>query len=141
MNTWAMPPAVTIRLRLCGTTRRIAIARRPSRVGRRAGRETGSAGPGFGELMLEPSLRLDIRPSRNLRKRRHVVADQLVEPFRRGRLRLQADRDPALSDFGLGEDAHDLAVELRDDSPRDGGRGEEAEPQYRLVARHAGLRD
>src|SRR5437773_8268522 len=51
MNTWARPPAVTIRFRLCGTTRRIAIARRPSRVGRRAGRETGCAGAGVEELM------------------------------------------------------------------------------------------
>src|SRR5216117_3189142 len=51
MNTWAMPPDVAIRLRLCGTTRRIAIAQRPSKVGKRAGRETGCAGAGIGELM------------------------------------------------------------------------------------------
>src|SRR6266446_441712 len=65
-------------------------------------------------------LRLDIRPSRDLRKGRHVVADQLVESFRRGRLRLQADRGPALPRAGVGEDAHDFTVEFRHDWSRNG---------------------
>src|SRR6267154_6106375 len=45
-----------------------------------------------------------IRPSRNLRERRHVVADQLVELLRRGRLRLQADWGPALLHVGIRAD-------------------------------------
>src|SRR6266480_7964598 len=82
-------------------------------VGKRAGGTDG----------VKTLLGFYIRPSRDLRKRRDVVADQLVEPFRRSRLRLQADRGPALSRVGPGEDAHDLAVEFGDDGTRDGGRG------------------
>src|SRR6266699_283215 len=80
-------------------------ASRRFNVGKRAGAIDG----------VKTLLGFYIRPSRDLRKRRHIVADQLVEPFRRGRLRLQAERGPALSRVGLGEDAHDLAVEFRDD--------------------------
>src|SRR5437773_10360757 len=74
-------------------------ASRRFNVGKRAGGTDG----------VKTLLGFYIRPSRNLRKRRHVVADQLVEPFRRGRLRLQADRGPALLRVGAGEAAHDLA--------------------------------
>src|SRR5882762_10019036 len=75
-------------------------ASRRFNVGKRAGGIDG----------VKTLLGFYICPFRNLRKRRHVVADQLVEPLRRGRLRLQADRRPALFRFGLGEDAHDFAV-------------------------------
>src|SRR5256885_12009736 len=93
-------------------------------VGKRAGGTAGVKTTSGSALLC-----FDVRPSRNLRKRRHVVADQLVEPFRCGRLRLQADRDPALSRVGLGEDAYELAVEFRHDRFRDGGRAEQPEPQ------------
>src|SRR5439155_16399194 len=106
-------------------------ASRRFNVGKRAGATDG----------VKTLLGFYIRPSRDLRKCRDIVADQLVEPFWRGRLRLQADRGPALFRVGLGEDAHDLAVELGDDGTRDGGRREQPEPQDSLVARYAGLRD
>src|SRR5258706_13803400 len=86
-------------------------ASRRFNVGKRAGGTDG----------VKTLLGFYIRTSRNPRERRNVIADELVEPFRRGRLRLQADRSPALLRVGSGEDAHDFAVELRDDSPRDGG--------------------
>src|SRR6266581_1092808 len=57
-------------------------ASRRFNVGKRAGGTDG----------VKTLLGFYIRPSRNLRKGRHVVADQFVEPFRRSRLRLQADR-------------------------------------------------
>src|SRR5206468_2235355 len=95
-------------------------ASRRFNVGKRAG---GTAGVKANlDAYARPLLRLDIRSSRDLRKRRHVVPYQLVEPFGRGRLRLQADRRPALPRVEPGEDAHDLAVELRDDGTRHGGR-------------------
>src|SRR6266704_3917777 len=86
-------------------------------VGKRAGGAAGvKANLGaYAQLLLG----LDIRPSRDLRKRRDVVADQLVEPFRRSWLRLQADRGPTLFRVGVGEDAHDFAVEFRNDRTRD----------------------
>src|SRR5690242_11026965 len=62
-NGW-VPLNVAIRLRLCGTTRRIAIARRPSRVGRRFGRETGCAR--FEELM---DARGELYPRMTVRRR------------------------------------------------------------------------
>src|SRR6267154_6736700 len=86
-------------------------ASRRFNVGKRAGGTDG----------VKTLLGFYIRTSRNPRKRRHVVADQLVEPLRRGRPRLQADRGPTLLHVGIREDAHDFAVEPRDDSPRDGG--------------------
>src|SRR5260221_11737768 len=88
-------------------------ASRRFNVGKRSGGAAGvkaSLGA-YAQLLL----RLDIRPSRDLRKGRHVVADQLVESFGRGRLRLQADRGPALFRVGVGEDAHDFTVEFRHD--------------------------
>jgi hypothetical protein len=49
-------------------------ASRRFNVGKRAGGTDG----------VKTLLGFYIRPSRNPRKRRNVVADQLVEPFRRG---------------------------------------------------------
>src|SRR5260370_6253863 len=80
-------------------------ASRRFNVGKRAG---GTAGVKANlDAYARALLRLDIRSSRNLRKRRHIVADQLVEPLRRGRLRLQAAPGPALPRGGPGEDALD----------------------------------
>src|SRR5712671_4502403 len=94
-------------------------ASRRFNVGKRAG---GTAGVKANlDAYARALLRLDIRSSRNVCERRHIIADQLVESLRRGRLRLQADRDPALFRVGVGEDPHYLTIEFRHDRSRDGG--------------------
>src|SRR5258706_3979860 len=89
------PPDVTIRLRLCGTTRRTAIARRPSRLGKRAGVGTECAGPAFRGLTcsldadvplaydLSPFLRFALEVGRELlRSARDDLESHLLEEAR-----------------------------------------------------------
>src|SRR4051812_4915360 len=91
--------------------------------------------------IARPSIDLGAGELDDLLPLHDVRAQELVELVDRHAHGLRALPGPALLHVGLREHLVDFRIQLFQDGPRRAGRRHEAEPDRRLVARHAGLGD